>query len=135
MYYFAFNNTNGPAADNLKLRQAIAYAINREDLYLATGDEGASPATSFWGWHMKYYFDEFDLDLSYNPEKAKELVAEIGACTIMHELGLETDKTFRNTAAYIQSWLKALQNDKRMIVSAAGKAEKAVNRIFERESA
>ena len=75
MYYFAFNNTSGPAADNLALRQAIAYAINREELYLATGDMGAVPATSFWGWHMKYYTDQFDLDLSYNPEKAKELVA------------------------------------------------------------
>lgn len=63
----------------------------------------------------------------------EELVAEISACSIMHELGLETDKTFRNTAAYIQSWLRALKNDKRMIVSAAGKAEKAANRIFNRE--
>ena len=64
----------------------------------------------------------------------EELVAEIGACGILHELGLETDKTFRNNAAYIQSWLKALKNDKRMIVSAAGKAEKAINRIFGRNS-
>ena len=62
----------------------------------------------------------------------EELVAEIGACAIMHELGLETDKTFRNTAAYIQSWLKVLRDDKRMIVSAAGRAEKAVNMIFGR---
>lgn len=82
MYYFAFNNTNGPAADNLNLRQAIAYAINREELYLATGDEGASPATSFWGWHMKCYFDEFDLDLSYNPDKAKELVSQLSNKTL-----------------------------------------------------
>lgn len=62
----------------------------------------------------------------------EELVAEIGACGILHELGLETEKTFRNNAAYIQSWLKALKNDKRMIVSAAGKAEKAINLIFNR---
>ena len=61
----------------------------------------------------------------------EELVAEIGACSIMHHLGLETDKTFRNTAAYIQSWLRALKNDKRMIVSAAGKAEKAVELILD----
>lgn len=60
----------------------------------------------------------------------EELVAEIGACGIMHELGLETEKTFRNNAAYVQSWLRALKNDKRMIVSAAGKAEKAIARIM-----
>lgn len=31
-----------------------------------------------------------------------------------------------NTAAYIQGWMKALANDPRMVVSAAGHAEKAV---------
>lgn len=61
----------------------------------------------------------------------EELVAEIGAASLMHHCGLETVGTFRNTAAYIQSWIKALRNDKKMIVSAAGKAEKAVSRILE----
>lgn len=64
----------------------------------------------------------------------EELIAEIGSCGIMHELGLETAQTFRNNAAYIQSWLKALRNDKRLIVSAAGKAEKAIDLILNRKS-
>lgn len=64
---------------------------------------------------------------SYSKE---ELVAEIGACGIFHELGLETAKSFRNNAAYIQSWLSALKNDKRLIVSAAGRAEKAIRLIL-----
>lgn len=64
----------------------------------------------------------------------EELVAEIGACSIMHELDLETDKTFRNNAAYIQNWLSALKNDKRLIVSAASRAEKAVALILNRSS-
>lgn len=60
----------------------------------------------------------------------EELVAEIGSATLMNLLNLETSKTFRNTAAYIQSWLRVLKNDKRFIVSAASKAEKAVNFIL-----
>lgn len=60
----------------------------------------------------------------------EELVAEIGACSILHELGLESHKTFRNSAAYIQGWLRALKNDKRMIVSAASRAEKAIRLIL-----
>ena len=60
----------------------------------------------------------------------EELVAEISSCGIMHQLGLETEQSFRNNAAYIQSWLRALKNDKRMIVSAAGKAEKAIALIL-----
>lgn len=43
---------------------------------------------------------------------------------------LETSSSFRNSAAYVQSWLKALQNDKRLIVSAAGQAEKACSLIL-----
>lgn len=60
----------------------------------------------------------------------EELVAEIGSASLMDMLGIETTKTFRNSTAYIQSWLKVLKNDNKFIVSAAGKAEKAVNYIL-----
>ena len=48
----------------------------------------------------------------------------------MNLLGIETPKTFRNSTAYIQSWLKVLRNDNKFIVSASSKAEKAVNYII-----
>ena len=60
----------------------------------------------------------------------EELIAEIGAATLVNHARLETPDSFRNNAAYIQNWLSVLQNDKRFIVSAAGKAEKAVNMIL-----
>lgn len=60
----------------------------------------------------------------------EELVAELGSASIMNRLGLETVHSFRNSAAYIQSWIKALKNDPKMIVSAGSKAEKAVKYIF-----
>jgi len=66
-----------------------------------------------------------------NTEYSKEeLVAEIGAAAIINSLGIETASQFRNSAAYVQSWLHALKNDKKMIVSAASKAEKAVELIM-----
>lgn len=66
-----------------------------------------------------------------NEEYSKEeLVAEIGAAALVNHVGLETSSSFRNSAAYVQSWLKALQNDKRLIVSAAGQAEKACSLIL-----
>lgn len=64
----------------------------------------------------------------------EELVAELGSSFIMNALGIETIKTFRNTTAYIQGWLKALKNDSKFVVSAASKAEKAVNFILQTES-
>lgn len=59
----------------------------------------------------------------------EELVAEIGAAALMNHCGVETGCSFRNSAAYIQSWLRALRNDKRMIVSASGAAAKAFDMI------
>ena len=57
-------------------------------------------------------------------------VAELGAAYIVNAARLETVASFRNSAAYIQNWLEVLKNDKRFIVSAAGKAEKAVKLIL-----
>ncbi len=65
----------------------------------------------------------------------EELVAEMGAASIMNYLGIETDKTFRNSAAYIQSWLGKLREDKKLIVSAASRAEKAFTLILNAEAA
>ena len=60
----------------------------------------------------------------------EEVVAEIGAATLVNHVGLETTHSLRNNAAYIQNWLQVLRGDKRFIVSAAGKAEKAVALIL-----
>ena len=64
---------------------------------------------------------------SYSKE---ELIAEIVSATLVNHCGIETSSSFRNSAAYIQNWLQVLKNDKRFIVSAAGKAEKAVQLIL-----
>ncbi|WP_077920563.1 ArdC family protein [Spirosoma sp. 209] len=55
----------------------------------------------------------------------EELVAELGACFLAADLGFEPMPEARH-AAYIQSWLKALQDDKRFIFQAASHAQKAV---------
>ena len=63
----------------------------------------------------------------------EELCAELGSAFLVNHCGLESEASFRNSAGYIQGWLKALKNDKRLIVSAAGAAEKAVNLILNRK--
>jgi antirestriction protein ArdC len=40
------------------------------------------------------------------------------------------DRTIDNSAAYIANWLKALKNDKKLVVSAAGKAHSAADFIL-----
>ena len=69
-----------------------------------------------------------------NPAYSKEeLVAEITSATIMHSLRLETPESFRNSCAYIQNWIQVLKNDKKFIVSASGRAERAAKYILNME--
>ena len=54
----------------------------------------------------------------------EELVAELTASYAMTFAGME-EQTIDNSAAYIQSWIKALQNDTKFIFKAAKQAELA----------
>jgi len=65
-------------------------------------------------------------DSSYAKE---ELVAEMGASFLCATSGI-IERTLDNSAAYIASWLKALKNDKKLVVSAAGKAHAACDYIL-----
>ena len=60
----------------------------------------------------------------------EELVAEIGSAMLCNRVGIECEKAFTNSVAYIQAWLKALKNDNRMITWAATRAEKAAKYIL-----
>lgn len=60
----------------------------------------------------------------------EELVAELGAAMLCNRIGIEAEKAFKNSVGYIQSWLKALKNDPKMIVWASGRAEKAAKYIL-----
>lgn len=71
-----------------------------------------------------------DLSGTFGTKKyaREELVAEMGAAMLCGVVGIE-NVTLDNSAAYIQSWLKALNDDKTLITWAASRAEKAVNYI------
>lgn len=60
----------------------------------------------------------------------EELTAEMGSAMILNIIGIETEKRFKNSSAYIKNWLQVLKNDNKFIVSASGKAEKAVKYIL-----
>ena len=61
----------------------------------------------------------------------EELIAEIGSACMLATLGISTDASITNNAAYVDGWLKTLKNDRRLAVSAAGQAEKAVKYVLE----
>ena len=61
----------------------------------------------------------------------EELVAELGSAFLSAYFGIRTDNIEKNNSAYVQSWLKALENDHRLIVDAADYADKAVKFILD----
>lgn len=56
----------------------------------------------------------------------EELTAELGAAALCNRTGIETKSTFINSTAYIQNWLSALKKDKKLLVGASARAEKAI---------
>ena len=59
-----------------------------------------------------------------------ELIAEIGSCFMMGELGLPTADNMDNHAAYVKSWLKGMSDDPKFIFRAAAQATKAVDYLL-----
>lgn len=59
----------------------------------------------------------------------EELVAELGASMLLSKCEIEPN--FDNSAAYIASWLKALKDDRKLIISAGGKAQRASDFILD----
>lgn len=59
----------------------------------------------------------------------EELVAEISSAYLMSECGFVSSESEENSAAYLRGWLKVLKNDKKMIIEAAQKAQKAADYI------
>jgi antirestriction protein ArdC len=60
----------------------------------------------------------------------EELIAEITSAMITNHFNIDTKDVFESNASYIASWVKHLQDDKNMIISASGKAQKAFDMII-----
>lgn len=72
------NNAVEPL-NNLKVRQALNYAVNVEDVMLITNDGLGTPiGSSIYPSFGKYFMPELADAYPYNPEKAKELLTEAG---------------------------------------------------------
>lgn len=59
----------------------------------------------------------------------EELTAEMGSAFLCGALGINTEASDMNSAAYLQNWGNAIRADHKAFVTAAGKAEKAVQMI------
>lgn len=114
-----------PASDSIQLPERFSFGTNGAEYYSTAFHEitHSTGASHRLDREMKGFFGSS----SYSKE---ELVAEIGASAMLNILNIETQKSFKNSVAYIQNWIKELKNDNKLIVIASAKAEKAVNYIL-----
>jgi peptide/nickel transport system substrate-binding protein len=70
-------NQSKPPLDNPKIRQAVAYALNRDELLKAKYPPGAQVAKEFMPPDLPGYADDVT-QYTYDPAKAKQLIAESG---------------------------------------------------------
>ncbi|MEV6669415.1 ABC transporter substrate-binding protein [Streptomyces sp. NPDC051162] len=111
--YLAFNPKAKPF-DNPKVREAVAYAVNRTSVVNAAGGSSlAEPATTFLPNQKSFGYapyDPFPAGATGNPEKAKELLKEAGYAngleiTLTHSTAQDFE-TSPEIATAIQAALK-----------------------------
>lgn len=112
-----------PATDTVVLPQLEQYAV-AADYYRVAFHELV---------HATGHGSRLDRDLTEaimqrESYAAEELVAELGAAMLCGVAGIESD--IEQSAAYIAEWRKRLADDPRLIVTAAGKAQKAADYIL-----
>ncbi len=101
-------NQNNPALKNVKVRQAISYALNKEELvnFAYLSKEYAEPAYSIFTPDTQYYDDSLT-HYDNDAEKAKGLLKEVGQENLkLNILYISTNKVMESEATYIQEKLK-----------------------------
>ncbi len=62
----------------------------------------------------------------------EELCAEMSSAFLLAEAGIDSGSLMNNSASYVASWVKALRDDKKLVVLAAAQAQRAADHILDR---
>ena len=90
--YLGLNPEANPQLKDLKVRQAIYHALNREQLVQSQLPEGAAVATQFMPDTVSGYNTSIE-PYAYDPDEAKRLLAEAGAEGMTLEFAYPTEVT------------------------------------------
>ncbi|HHT79404.1 MAG TPA: peptide ABC transporter substrate-binding protein [Actinobacteria bacterium] len=107
LYYYGMNLQAEPFKDNLALREAIIYAIDRQNICDIINEGISSPATGFVPPGIPG-FQENAMDFTYDPEMAKQKLEEAG---YPNGEGLETLNLGFNTGSGHEKLAEAIQAD------------------------
>lgn len=99
------------------------------DHYYATAFHEAGHSTGAEKRLNRPGIAEFDHFGSHQYSR-EELVAELSASLVLGVLEMDKPNVIENQAAYLKNWASALKEDPQAFVWAAGRAEKAANRVL-----
>lgn len=116
------------------------YAPSKDQICLPTRERFTSPENYYatalhelthWTGHESRLNRQFGKRFGDDAYAFEELVAELGAAFVVGHVGF-VDATIENHAAYLESWLKVLKNDKTAIFTASKQASLAYDFILEK---
>lgn len=113
-----------PSSDNIQM-PLFEQFTSSESYYSTLLHE-----VTHWTGNKKRLDRNLDSGFGSNGYAKEELIAELGSVFLCMQLGITPQPT-PNHAKYLNGWLKALKNDKKFIIQASSKAEKAVNYLNE----
>ncbi|WIX81193.1 ABC transporter substrate-binding protein [Amycolatopsis carbonis] len=90
--YLGINQSGNPKLKDVRVRQALAYGINREQFVKSKLAEGSEVATEFVPKAISGYTDDVT-KYPYDPAKAKQLLAEAGASNLTLKFYYPTEVT------------------------------------------
>lgn len=114
-YRPGYDDVTLPPKGAFHTRQAY-YGTAYHELVHSTGHESRLHRVKDW------------TSFGSDPYANEELVAELGAAMLNGTVGIEIEH--KQSAAYIDNWAKRIRADKKLIVGAAGKAQKAADYIL-----
>lgn len=72
---------------------------------------------------------ELDTNFGKEPYSKEELIAELAASMLCAEIGINSDTSERQSAAYLKGWITKLKGDTSLIAAAASAAQRAADYI------
>jgi peptide/nickel transport system substrate-binding protein len=111
MFYFAFNTSKAPWNNKL-LRQAVATAINKQDVITVAVNGKGTPQTTLLNRGLWGFYDDMP-GYPFNVDNAKQLMSQAGYPNggIATTLLIANTDPYSNIATVIQSELKAIGID------------------------
>ena len=98
-------NTEKAPFDNKLVRQAVASAVNRDDI-IAMAMGGRATPTYTLATHFMTGYAEIEPKFTYDPDRAKELLAQAG-----YPNGLDIGETLTLSGAYFEDVMEVVQQE------------------------